>query len=97
MIQPPRQPSHKKSLRQKKLKKKRKYDEYYKTFSTPHVIQTSTQHIKSQLVCGKEGSYRNMPSQVEANHVTGVSILAISVAKHRGREIISDTIKSQVS
>ena len=24
-------------------------------------------------VCGKEGSYRNMPSHVEANHITGVS------------------------
>ena len=24
-------------------------------------------------VCGKEGSYRNMPSHVEANHITGLS------------------------
>ena len=24
-------------------------------------------------VCGKEGSYRNMPMHVEANHITGVS------------------------
>ena len=111
MIQPPRQPSHKKSLRQKKTNKKRKYEEYYTTFNTPHIIQpSSTQHIKSQLVLEKDFQPLSMCAEKKAKGLTETCqvmskqiisltshILAISVAKHPGREIISDTIKSQVS
>ena len=48
---------------------------YHKNFNTTHKISAGPGKglLATFNVCGKEGSYRNMPSHVEANHITCVS------------------------
>ena len=52
-----------------------KLDEQIKSMMTVTDVQSNDRHHKLAIcnICGKEGPSNNMPSHIEANHITGVS------------------------